>query len=414
MQFIDLASLILPSNKNRVMQIKNYIHLLTLCLVFFTFQPSVNAQKIAKNRNGEQIIIFPDGNWEKYDDNDPQHKAIYKSYKKQLEKESKKPKALAEKGLSETKGEKKIRLALEKVKNAEDDVELAKDRVNDAKFNRMVLEDELQELIDENGKASEISFVENKIKGSKTVETQAKKHLKIAKRELKNAKKDLIVVDPKSKTIAKTTRQKSKKVSKKKKYNQPKQTTLTAESKTFAKYDIDNDVMYHPPKPECGFLFDGMDEFLGKRRKDVNLGTFFSYTDDAMRRYLGNKDYMVCEGNLTQIEGGILLLNLHFSIATRDASRTFGGLNQGSLLTMKFIDGSKVKLVNTKDVTGQYDPLTERHTFVAQYLINAGQEKNLKKGEIDKVRVIWKTGFEDYEVYDVDFVKNQLKCLNRK
>ena len=108
------------------------------------------------------------------------------------------------------------------------------------------------------------------------------------------------------------------------------------------------------------------------------------------------------------------MLNLHFSIATRDASRTFGGLTKGSPLTFKMIDGSKVKLLNTKDVTGQYDPLTERHTFVAQYIINSGQEKNFKKGEIDKLRVIWKTGFEDYEVYDVDFIKNQLKCLKRK
>ena len=406
------------------MQFKHFLPFLAISFLFFAFQTTVDAQRIAQNRNGERIIIFPDGNWEKYDSKNPQHKAIKKNYDKQLEeKELPAKKVITEKGLSETKGEKVLRMARERVSYAEDDLVLATERLNEAKFKRMELEDELIDLEENEAKAHEISFVENKIKGAKSIESQAKKHLRMAKKGLKAAKKELIANAPKDQKKKSKNTKKVKYAKRKSPVLTPdqakekqlqKQSTLTAETKQFAKYDINKDVMYNPPKSDCGFLFEGVDEFLGKRRKDVNIGTFFTYTDDEMRRYLGNKEYLICEGNLTQIEGGILLLNLHYSIATRDASRTFGGLSQGSLLTVKFINGSKIKLVNTKDVTGQYDPLTERHTFVAQYIINSGQEKALKKEEVDKVRVIWKTGFEDYEIHDVDFIKNQLSCLKRK
>ena len=407
------------------MQIKYFIQLFTFSLVFLVFQNSLDAQRIAKNRNGEQIIIYPNGNWEKFDKRKSSHRKILKTYNSQIE--GKSSDDISEKGLSETRGEKLIRLAEENVLEAEENLLLAEESLNDAKFNRMTLEDELEDLLNSDSpKAHEISFLENKIKGSKEVESRAKKNKKASKRALKDVKKKLAVVQPKQKgqktnqpistkgkkyTSSKRKNSKSKVA---KKMSAKDKSTLTPETKKFAKYDINKDVMYNPPKPDCGLLFDGVDEFLGKKRKDVNLGTFFNYTDEGMRRFIGNKEYLICEGNFTQIEGGILLLNLHYSISTRDALRTFGGLSQGSLLTLKFINGGKVKLVNTKDVTGQFDPLTERHTFVAQYIVNSGQEKLLRKSEVDKVRVIWKTGFEDYEVYDVDFLKNQLKCLGRK
>jgi len=393
------------------MQYRLLLQLFSILLVFIFSLDALQAQKIAKNRNGEQIIIFPDGNWEKFDKKNQKHVAILKSYKKDLE-DKNKTEDLKEKGLSETKGERLKRIAQENVDNAEDDLQLAEERVSEAKYNRISLEDDLEELKDdENAKAHEISYLENKIKGSKEVEARAKKHLKVAKKSLKASRKILTAYEPAQKKKKKMNSSKSGRKSNK---DTESYSTLTAEAKQYAQYDINKDVMYNPPQSDCGFLFYGVDEFLGKNRKDVNLGTFFTHTDDEMRKFLGNKEYLECEGNFTQIEGGILLLNLHYSIASRDAARTFGGFSKGSMVTMKFISGNSIKLVNTKDVSGQYDPLTERHTFVAQYIVSVGQEKALRKGELDKVRVIWKTGFEDYEIYDVDFLKNQLHCLSSK
>ena len=123
-------------------------------------------------------------------------------------------------------------------------------------------------------------------------------------------------------------------------------------------------------------------------------------------------DYISCEGNLTQIKGGVLLLNLFITVNTTDAQRAFGGLTKGSSLTLKMINGESVNLINNQSDNGVYDPLRKQHTFTGQFRISSGQEKALKKSEVDIVRVIWNTGYEDYEVYNLDFFVNQFKCLN--
>ena len=171
--------------------------------------------------------------------------------------------------------------------------------------------------------------------------------------------------------------------------------------------------MYNPPIPDCNLVFDEVDQFTGKKRKDVQRDVLFSYTDDEMRRYMKEEDYIVCEGNLTQIEGGFLFLNLFFEINTNDAKRSFGELAKGSTVTVKLIDGSKVILANNQADFGVFNSLDRKHVYTGQYRINAGQEKKLKNGEVDFVRVIWETGYEDYEVYNLDFFKNQFRCLNK-
>jgi hypothetical protein len=35
------------------------------------------------------------------------------------------------------------------------------------------------------------------------------------------------------------------------------------------------------------------------------------------------------------------------------------------------------------------------------------------ESEMDVVRVAWSAGYEDYEIYDVDFMQNLFKCLDK-
>jgi len=37
--------------------------------------------------------------------------------------------------------------------------------------------------------------------------------------------------------------------------------------------------------------------------------------------------------------------------------------------------------------------------------------KDLMEGEIDKIRVVWEQGYDTYDVYEMDFLRNHLKCL---
>ena len=185
-----------------------------------------------------------------------------------------------------------------------------------------------------------------------------------------------------------------------------------APKKTFATYKAENDVMINPPQRPCELTFDGVDEFSGKMRRDVARQNLFVHTSDQLRPYFKDREYITCNGYLSAISGGYKLLYLHFDILSENAQREFGALEKGSILSIKFIDGTTIKLANSKTDRGIPNTLEKSVSYRGQYIISASSEKALRKNEVDKVRVVWGTGYEDYEVYDLDFFVNQFNCLN--
>jgi len=396
------------------MQFKKFLHLLILCTIFILPQ-LCDAQRVTQNRHGERIVIFPNGKWEYFDEEKPLHRAILKD---NLDKESPEGIDIGEyssKGDSDTLLDYQVLL-----EEAEEELAVAEEKESDAKFSKLLLEEELEEqLKDVSVPENDILELKGQIKLADQKEKFAKKERKKAAKQLKKLKKNKgkVKAKPKKKKPKKTRVAKNQKEVDKEEeaymQNYRDDPTFFAASKRFKKYKVEEDVMYNPPPADCDISFEGVDEFLGKKRKDVARTVFFTHTDDDMRRYMPTEDYIKCEGGLTQIKGGVLLLNLFISVKTTDAKRAFGQIGKGGLISIKMLDGSKVTLANNKSDDGIFDALTGRHTFTTQYLINAGQEKKLKNAEVDMIRIIWETGYEDYEVYNIDFFRDQFRCLNK-
>lgn len=397
------------------MQVRIFLHFLlfTFCLLIST--QVAEAQRVEQNKEGEKIILFPDGKWEYFDETDPSHLKI-----EQANKSSQIASPLDILDESTSKGDNDQDRYENLLSDAEDKLASAEERESDVKFSKILLEEEMEDLKkDKNSTDQKFDALKRQLKLVSALEKDAKKETKKAKKELEKLEKQgKIVQKSPSKKSKKRNSRKSKKKEEEEKELQNSEYTYKEDgnfytaSKKFEKYSINDDVIYNPPQEDCNLAFDGIDEFMGKKRKDVERGVFFTYTTDDMRRYMKEDDYISCEGNLTQIKGGVLLFNLFISINTTDAQRSFGGLSKGSLVIIKMINGESVNLINNQSDNGVFNPLTKRHTFTSQFRINSGQEKALKKGEVDVVRIIWDAGYEDYEVYNLDFFINQFKCLN--
>ncbi|MCB0679235.1 MAG: hypothetical protein KDC30_21200, partial [Saprospiraceae bacterium] len=100
-------------------------------------------------------------------------------------------------------------------------------------------------------------------------------------------------------------------------------------------------------------------------------------------------------------------------IYARDALTAFGGIPNNSVLTVRLLNGETVRLFSTKGDQGMLQPNTDTYVFRGQYRLSISQEKMLAEGEADKLRVVWGTGYEDYEVYNLDFFRDQFRCLNQ-
>lgn len=171
---------------------------------------------------------------------------------------------------------------------------------------------------------------------------------------------------------------------------------------------------FSQPKNICEYEYEGTDEFTGQKRRDVSSKIFFTHTPENIRKYLNGKEYLTCWGNLTKISGGYKFLNLRFEVFENNAQKSFGHLPVNSLLSIRFLNGETIRLLNKRDFKPQFDSNKDIWIFKGQYSVDAKQEKKLAKCEIDKVRIVWETGYEDYEIYEIDFFKNQLDCLNKK
>ncbi len=191
----------------------------------------------------------------------------------------------------------------------------------------------------------------------------------------------------------------------------------TESSKTninYKKYDPKEDVMALTPlSSDCNLAFDGMDNFTGKKKQETVPIVLFAHTDDFMRATMKDKEFVTCEVTATRVEGSrTVYLNLKMTIQSKDAQRTFGFLDRGALIIFRFINGKKVNLTTNKTDIGAVDVDKGTTTFRAQLAI--AEPIELTASELDAIRVSWSIGYEDYEIFDMDVLRNLFKCLDKK
>ena len=219
---------------------------------------------------------------------------------------------------------------------------------------------------------------------------------------------EVVVTEPEPKTESK----------KKKKENKPASVRIKSEtSKTavnYKKWDIKDDVMSNTPESlDCQLAFDGVDNFTGKKKQETVPIVLFSHTDDFMRPAMKDKDYVKCEATATRVEGSrIVYLNLTITVQSKEAQRTFGFLDRGALIIFRLINGKKINLPTSKTDIGVVDVDKGTTTFRAQLAI--AETVELTQSELDAVRISWSIGYEDYEIYDMDILRNLFKCLDKK
>jgi hypothetical protein len=183
--------------------------------------------------------------------------------------------------------------------------------------------------------------------------------------------------------------------------------------KTFKKYDVKEDVMLNPTSLPCNFLVNKTDEFSGKVYKEMVYEEAFRFTNDFMKSHLNGKPHIVCEASLSTL-GELLLLNLKVTINETNALKSFAGVKKNGTCVIKLINNSQLIMESVRDEEGIFDEVGGFCVFNLQFASNKNALKQLQKSELDKIRIAWKKGYEEYEIYNVDIFKKQSNCLEAK
>lgn len=178
----------------------------------------------------------------------------------------------------------------------------------------------------------------------------------------------------------------------------------------FAAYDPAKDVMLNPPAPPCQLALNARDEFTGAALREVQAGELFRFTPQALRSFLEGKDQIVCEASLASA-GPNASLWLTFRINDPNTRRAFGNLAKNSFALLTFTDGTVLNVNDLRSDEGSIDPDTRLVTYRAQYPLDGPALRKIRTTELDRIRIAWSTGYEDYDVQQVDVLMRQAKCL---
>jgi len=384
------------------------------------------AQEIRTNEKGEKIVVYPDGSWQyftifggskdvlfdskdaqKPEDAEPEFGVKYPVFKGEIA-----PMDLA----FSIPEEYARRIAVRKSQIALEARAVAQKRAADAQAQRAKLEQEMNALR-QTQNADEDDLRRMAYRYNAAGKTANEAQLEVVQAESAVASADVLTkkgVYLKQLKAEQKSRLKAAKVA-------PTAASLQsaeflaglafADNPLLSPTDAVENVRF-APSPGCKVAYEGVDADTRQFRRDVQKQLLFSHTDERLRMVLKDQEYLRCEGFATSI-GGYRFITLQFSFAYPNAREAYGFIEKGSILTVKMLDGSFVNLRSGKMDKGSFDTLTNVLTYNVHYPIDRSQISLLRNSEVDSILVFWSSGYEEYEVFEIDFFINQLACLEK-
>ncbi len=392
------------------MQFRKILYLSLFNLLFLSL--ALNAQELRKNAKGERIIVYPDGTWEYFNKSKRSAKNTeetdpfsYPTFNGEI--------APLENPIELTQEDAR-KMATRHSQLAKAAASIAQQRADDARYNRKRIED----YLNRNRQAGKLSFDEiqrltQQVEAAKQTEIRTRQEANMAEQEFTKSEevisKGNFSTEFQSTFQAKTglqNPQASSLANNDQFYQQLPMIDFSVSSSPF------NHRLKQTPKQECNYDFEGKDPLNGQYRKDLAKESLFTYTDERLRLYLKDKEYLQCDAFMTKLGGNYRFLTLEFAFAYPNAREAYGFIEKGSMLIIKLLNGGFIQLRSGKMDNGQYDTESEMLTYKVNYLITPNFLNSLKTMEVDSIIVTWSSGYEEYEVFNLDFFQRQVKCLD--
>lgn len=379
--------------------------ILSTALFILIIPLAIQAQEIRENENGEKMVVYPDGSWRYFSESTIRPAGTFPTLNDTIS-TLETPTDLTEDVVR--------KMIFRKSQIATEANDLAQQRIVEAVRQRQRLSTELEQVKKQEGLNSDkVKRAQIRLEAAMKTEQSARKEAMLAKYELKNTNE----MSQKG-NLMQAFVQKQKDRAAKIELNTNNYSAelftpqfLLPEEFRFADIANKNNLFINPPKASCQMAFNGYDEKIRRRIKAMPAKRLFAHTDERLRLHLKGKEYLECKAYLSSIDGGFRVMNLEFTFAYPNAREAYGFIEKGSILTLLFLNGDFINLQAGVLANGQYDMQTEVLTYSVQYPVNPNQVTYLKKNELDRVRVYWSSGYEEYEVFELDFFMDQSNCL---
>jgi hypothetical protein len=139
---------------------------------------------------------------------------------------------------------------------------------------------------------------------------------------------------------------------------------------------------------------------------------FFKFTPTEYRKHLDGHPFLRCDASIEFFQESFLL-RLNISVRSIQANRTYGMIDNQAEVIFYLLNGQQLVLNNLVGQKGKRGKTPEELNYYSSFILEKSMVKKLLKSEIDRVRISWTSGYEEYEVFHVDVIKKQLGCIQQ-
>jgi hypothetical protein len=181
----------------------------------------------------------------------------------------------------------------------------------------------------------------------------------------------------------------------------------TKQSKEKAKILINSsDESFH--LQDCKVIRD--DIKLKKRVIEIEPKFLFSFTPLRLKSYFKEKDLMQTNANFLKI-GKEYFLKLSIKLFSKDASNSYGFIGKESMMHLEFINGKKEILFALDAAPAQFENYTGYTTYTVLFPISSDFLGILEDIPLNTISLMWSSGYETYDIYQVEALAAQAKCI---
>lgn len=161
----------------------------------------------------------------------------------------------------------------------------------------------------------------------------------------------------------------------------------------------------------CEIAADEKDLRTGKRKKELAYEKLLSHTPEDVKYYLSGRDLLQIDGRISRLDGGYIYLTLKFTWSANSPESYFGPMKKNSAVSFALESGKQVTLYAGSGADWHALPDGNLKEMTVHFPIHFRQVRKFKKFFVKKMRVFWSTGYQEFSVYNVGMIKDQLDCI---
>ncbi len=137
---------------------------------------------------------------------------------------------------------------------------------------------------------------------------------------------------------------------------------------------------------------------------------WFHFTPQLLEHKYSNSPFLSGYASILN-DGMIYYLQLKIEIHDPKAPTNYGWIDNDSPLFLLTMHGETLQIRSQQEAIGQIDSQAGLTRYTILYAITPDQMDLLRNQEINKIRVVWSSGYEDYDIFKIRFIQKQIQCL---